>query len=180
VASRLLPPLVALALSAPLACRPARTPPASAATPSLAPSNDALRPLAPEVRALYREAQGFVTAGNLDQARATLERAVTAEPDFTEAWYNLGATYSTLSVQDAGRGANGTALSLFRQAVAAKERARSLMGQGKWFLYREREREIVRHDVEEALRDSESVMADEGTLLIALRMRARGVRHPAE
>ncbi len=83
-------------------------------------------------------------------------------------------------MQDAGRGADGTALSLFRQAVAAKQRARTLMNEDKWFLYREREREIVRHDVEEALRDADSVMADEETLLVALRLRARGVRHPAE
>jgi Tfp pilus assembly protein PilF len=179
VASRLLPLLVAVVTGVPLACRPAQTPPAPAETPSPAPSAG-LRPLAPEVRALYREAQGFVTAGNLDQARATLERAVAAEPDFTEAWYNLGATYSNLSVQDAGRGADGTALSLFRQAVTAKERARTLMNEDKWFLYREREREIVRHDVEEALRDSESVMADEAALLVALRMRARAGRSSAE
>jgi Tfp pilus assembly protein PilF len=180
VASRILPLLVTVVASVALACRPAQTPPAPAETRALAPSADALRTLAPEVRALYREAQGFVTAGNLDQARATLERAVAGEPDFTEAWYNLGATYSNLSVQDAGRGADGTALSLFRQAVTAKERARTLMNEDKWFLYREREREIVRHDVEEALRDSESVMADEAALLVALRMRARAVRSSAE
>jgi tetratricopeptide (TPR) repeat protein len=166
-----------------LACRRAATPePAPPATPLAAPSVPAatLRPLAPDALARYREAQHFVTAGDLDEARSRFERAVALEPDFTEAWYNLGASYANQAVRDAGRGDDVSAVDCFRRGVAAKLRARTLMNDGQWFLYRGRERTIVLHDVEEALRDAEAVMADESSLLTALRLRAQGVRHPTE
>ena len=174
---------LAVALSV-AGCRRATPPaPATAAPPASAPSSAAgedLRELLPEARTYYRQAQGFVTSGALDQAQASFEQAVAVEPDFTEGWYNLGATYGNQAVRDAGRGDDSSALEFFRKGVTAKIRARELMNEGTWFLYGERERGVVLHDVEEALRDADEVMADEEVVLAALRLRAMGVRHPAE
>ncbi len=177
------PPVVVIVILGLLACRRAATPeppppPSPAAAASLPEAT--LHPLAPDALARYREAQRFVTTGDLEEARSRFERAVALEPDFTEGWYNLGATYANQAVRDAGRGDDASAVECFRRGVAAKRRARTLMDDGHWFLYRYRERAIVLHDVEEALRDADAVMADEGSLLIALRLRAQGVRHPAE
>ncbi len=180
---RALAAALAVALSV-AGCRRATPPaPAAAAAPTPAPSAAAapdLGRLAPEARAHYQQALSYVAAGSLDEAQDSLEQAVAIEPSFTEAWYNLGATYSNQAVRDAGRGDDSSALEFFRKGVAAKARARELMNEGTWFLYGERERWVVHLDVEEALRDADEVLADEEALLTALRLRAVGVRHPAE
>jgi len=169
-----------LAAGGALACRPAKGPAPSPTPPAAASPADTRRPLKPEALARYREAQGFVAAGKLDEARASLEAAVAAEPDFTEAWYNLGANLSNMAVREAGRNDDPrAALDLFRRGVAAKILARALMNDGKWFVYGEKERAVVEADLKEALRDMQQVMADEETLFLALRMRARGA-HTAE
>jgi tetratricopeptide (TPR) repeat protein len=171
-----------LAILALGACRRAAAPPPSAAasSPSSAAAAGDLRPLAAEARRDYQEAQRLVYVGNLEEAQAALERAVAAQPDFTEGWYNLGATYSSLAVREAGEGHDATALELVKKAVSAKNRARELMGSEAWFLYDERQRQTVREDVAHALEDADAVLADPASLLVALRLRARGVRHPGE
>jgi tetratricopeptide (TPR) repeat protein len=170
--------LVVLAL---VSCRRA-APPAPAAVASSPPAVAAggLRSLAPEARNHYQEAQRLVYVGNLEEAQAALERAVAAQPDFTEGWYNLGATYSNMAVREAGQGHDDRALELVGKAVAAKGKARELMGAEAWFLYDERQRQTVRDDVAHALEDADAVLADPASLLVALRLRARGMRHPSE
>jgi hypothetical protein len=165
------------------ACRRSSPPPPPVVDPTGAPAaatTGDLRPLAPPALARYREAQDFVRSGRLDQAQAALEAAVAAEPEFTEGWYNLGATYSNQAVRDAGRGLDVAALDFVRKGVTAKSRARDLMKADVWFLYDASQREIVRSDVAQALEDVDTVLADPESLLAALRLRARGVRHPAE
>jgi tetratricopeptide (TPR) repeat protein len=161
-----------------VSCRPAAAP-APAPAPSASPASD-LRPLAPEARRHYQEAQGLVYIGNLEEATASLERAVAAQPDFTEGWYNLGATYSNLAVREAGAGYDDAALEHVKKAVDAKARARDLMGANIWFLYDESQRQTVRDDVAHALEDAQAVLADPASLLVALRLRARGVGYPTQ
>jgi hypothetical protein len=60
--------------------------------------------------------------------------------------------------------------------VAAKILARALMDDGKWFVYGEKERAVIRADLQAALRDVQKATADDETLFLALRMRARDTR----
>ncbi len=153
--------------------------PVADSTPAPAAASD-LRALAPEALTRYREAQQLVTAGDLDRAQTAFEAAVAAQPDFTEGWYNLGATYSNQAVRDVAQGRDLLALDSVRRGVTAKSRARDLMNADVWFLYDASQREVVRHDVAQALADADAVLADPESLIVALRLRARGVRHPAE
>jgi hypothetical protein len=113
--------------------------------------------------------------GQGDYARSALEfgRAVELAPDFTEGWYNLGAATSRLAVEAAGRGDDAEALRLVRAGVEQKRRARDLISAGTWWIYDARQQAVVRHDLEEALRDVDAVLADEPSLLAALRLQAR-------
>ena len=105
---------------------------------------------------------------------------MTAEPEFTEAWYNLGANLTDLAVREAGRSDDPKpALALFKKGVAAKILAKALMDDGRWFVYGEKERAEVRADLAAALRDVERATADDETLFLALRMRARDTRAAA-
>src|SRR5262245_28591532 len=133
--------------------------------------------LKPEALLRFGEARDFAAAGKLDEARTSLEAAVTAEPEFTEAWYNLGANLTDLAVREAGRNDDPKpALALFKKGVAAKLLARALMEDGKWFVYGEKERAVMRADLQAALRDVQKATADDETLFLALRMRARDTR----
>jgi tetratricopeptide (TPR) repeat protein len=155
------PAALLLVLAGGLACRPAET----------------RHPLKPEALARFKEARDFAGAGKLDEARASLEAAVSAEPEFTEAWYNLGANLTDLAVREAGRNDDPRpALELFKKGVAAKLLARALMDDGKWFVYGEKERAIMQADLVAALRDVQKATADEETLFLALRMRARDTK----
>jgi tetratricopeptide (TPR) repeat protein len=124
-----------------------------------------------EVRAEYEQAKDAVRAQDYRRAQAHLEKTVALLPDFTEGWYNLGATYAHLAIVAAQESGRDEALAYFRQAVDAKRTARDLMDQGRWYVYlAEEEQTQVRGDVEKALEDADAVLADEASLLIALRI----------
>jgi tetratricopeptide (TPR) repeat protein len=132
------------------------------------------------VAAAYEAGKRAVRARDYDEARRQLERAVERMPEFTEAWYNLGATLTTLSIRAAGAGDDAAALALFKDAVAAKKRAQDLISEDKWVLYEGAERDQVVHDLTEALRYADEVLGDERSLLVALRLWAaqRGFAAP--
>lgn len=125
----------------------------------------------------YDAARAAVRARNYDEAKRQFLIAVQVEPDFTEAWYNLGATNGVLSLAEAGAGGDAEAVALFREGVEAKKRARDLIDQGKWFVYKtEAEQSQVKDDLRHALEDADDVLADEPSLLVALRLQAQGRR----
>jgi len=125
----------------------------------------------------YEAARQSVGAGDSAGARDHFLEAVGAQPDFTEAWYNLGATTTRLAVAAAGAGQDQQALVLFREGVGQKRRARSLIDEGKWFVYTTTEQqEQVISDLQHALEDADAVLADEPSLLAALRLWAAARR----
>lgn len=118
----------------------------------------------------YDEAIQAVWSNRYEDAKNLLEQTVAQNAEFTEAWYNLGATYGVLAVIAAHAGEDSRAISLFRQAVEAKKKAKALMDQGKFVFYNADQQATVKHDVEKALEDADEVLANEETLLMALRM----------
>lgn len=159
-----------------LGCRgtaePQRERESRAAAPTPAPAPVGLSPAALEA---YEAAKRSVFAGDLDEARGHFTEATDAQPDFTEAWYNMGAATSRLSIAAAGAGEDQRALALFREAVSQKRRARALIDEGKWFVYTKvEEQEQVISDLQHALEEADAVMADDDSLLTALRMAAAG------
>ncbi|MBI2264437.1 MAG: hypothetical protein HYU64_04615, partial [Armatimonadetes bacterium] len=124
----------------------------------------------PHGMADYKKAIDAVQAEQYEEAQALLEKAVSQNSEFTEAWYNLGATRGVLAVIAAHENNDSAALHYFREAVAAKRRAKDLMDQGKFVFYNKSQQDEVRSDVEHALEDADEVMGDERSLLIALRI----------
>ena len=146
--------------------------PRAAATPAVESEG-----LAADARTAYEDAKRAVSARDYGAAQARLQEAVSAQPDFTEGWYNLGATQVHLAIQAARDGRDGEAVQLFRQAVESKRTARGLMEQKRWYVYlRAAEQDQVRSDVDQGLEDADEVLADEQSLLAALRLWAGQVR----
>jgi len=124
-------------------------------------------------RDAYERAKGDYARGDLAAMQGSLELAVRYQPDFTEAWYNLGACRSNRALEAIRVENEKGALALFRSAVDAKRKARELMEQGKWYVYlTDEEQQQVRQDVEEALKDADDVLGDEASLLAAMRLMA--------
>jgi Tfp pilus assembly protein PilF len=124
----------------------------------------------------YQAARAAVRRGDYAEARQQLLAAVAAKPDFTEAWYNLGASYGMLAIEAAAVGEDSRAIEYFREAVEAKRRAEALIGEGKWFLYGPKEQAQTIADLKEGLKDADEVLADERSLLMALRLHALASR----
>jgi predicted negative regulator of RcsB-dependent stress response len=142
---------------------------AAAATPAPPPG------LSAEAFQAYEAAKQSVEANDLATARGHFQDAVAAQPDFTEGWYNLGATTTRLAAVAALAGQDPEAIALFREGVNQKRRAESLIGQGKWYIYTPQQQEQVISDLQHALEDVDAVLADEPSLLAAMRMWAE---HP--
>ena len=123
--------------------------------------------------AAYERAKGDHSRGDLAAMQESLEQAVRYQPDFTEAWYNLGACRGNRALEAIRAEDEAGALELFRSAVEAKRKAKALMDQEVWYVYlTEQEQQQVRDDVEAALEDADAVMADEASLLAAMRLMA--------
>jgi hypothetical protein len=119
----------------------------------------------------YAAARKAIWANDLALGQLRFKEAIAAQFDFTEAWYNLGATTSRLAIEAAGAGRDGEALTLFRESVTQKRRASDLIAEGKWFVYlKPEEQEGVVSDLRHALEDADEVVANEEALLAALRM----------
>ena len=142
-----------------------REPERSSETPSEGLDNRA--------RAAYESAKGDYTRGDLAAMQKSLEQALKFQPDFTEAWYNLGACRGNRALEAIRAEDEGGALALFRSAVDAKRKAKELMDQGVWYVYlTSAEQEQTREDVEAALEDADAVLDDEESLLAAMRLMA--------
>jgi len=117
----------------------------------------------------YRQAGDAVASGDVRRAIALLEHAVALDPEFAEAWYQLGAARSNLAVAEVGVDEPG-AVQLFRDAVEAKQRARSLMLLGKTSLWNDAELAQAEADADQALSDVDDVLVDDAHVAAALRL----------
>jgi tetratricopeptide (TPR) repeat protein len=116
----------------------------------------------------YQEAKLYIQASDLRGAVTALQRAIAQNPDFTEAYYQLGAAKTNLAIEEV-RHDERAAIELFREGVEAKKEARRLMDQNKYYIWTERQRSQARIDLREALRDVDAVLADEPSLIAALK-----------
>ena len=116
----------------------------------------------------YQEAKRYIHANDLRGAVTALQRAIAQNPDFTEAYYQLGAAKTNLAIEEVRRDERA-AIELFREGVEAKKEARRLMDQNKYYVWTERQRSQARVDVRDALRDVDAVLADEPSLIAALK-----------
>jgi tetratricopeptide (TPR) repeat protein len=126
--------------------------------------------LSKAVKDAYAAAINNVKSNDLEAAESNLKKAVSLKPDFTEAWYNLGATQTLLAIGMAKDEKNNEAVSKFREAVDSKKRSRELMDRNIWYIYKDQEQNNVRHDVKEALEDIEKMLANETGLLFMLKI----------
>jgi tetratricopeptide (TPR) repeat protein len=117
----------------------------------------------------YREAKGLIQVNDLPAAVSSLRRAIAQNPEFSEAYYQLGAAKTNLAIQEVHHDER-TAIDLFREGVEAKKQARHLMSLNKYFVWNERQREQAWTDLREALREVDAVLADEPSLVAALKM----------
>lgn len=117
----------------------------------------------------YQEAKGYIQVNDLRAAVNSLTRAIEQNPEFAEAYYQLGAAKTNLAIQQV-RYDERTAIELFREGVDAKKQARHLMSLNKYYVWNERQRERAWSDLREALRDVDAVLADEPSLIAALKM----------
>jgi len=117
----------------------------------------------------YQEAKGLIQINDLRGAVNSLQHAIEQNPEFSEAYYQLGAAKTNLAIQ-AVRNDERSAINLFREGVEAKKQARHLMSLNKYYVWNERQREQAWIDLREALRDVDAVLADEPSLVAALKM----------
>ena len=117
----------------------------------------------------YQEAKGLIQVNDLRGAVISLQHAIEQNPEFSEAYYQLGAAKTNLAIQ-AVRYDERSAINLFREGVEAKKQARHLMSLNKYYVWNERQREQAWIDLREALRDVDAVLADEPSLVAALKM----------
>lgn len=158
--------LLVLALLA--ACSRETPPPASSApiaqAPEAAASSEAFRG-----QFAYGEAKEHIQGNNLRAAIGSLEQAIAQNPEFSEAYYQLGAAKTNLAIEEV-RYDERSAIQLFREGVAAKKEAHHLMSLNKFYVWNAQQREQAWNDLREALRDADAVLADEASLVVALKM----------
>jgi tetratricopeptide (TPR) repeat protein len=126
--------------------------------------------LSKAVKDAYAAAIQNVRNNDLEAAEANLKKAVRLKPDFTEAWYNLGAAQTFMAMNLAREEKDRDAVLKFREAVESKKKSQSLMDKNTWYVYKEPEQENVRHDVREALRNVDELLANEQMLLLLLKI----------
>jgi tetratricopeptide (TPR) repeat protein len=138
-------------------------------TPTAAPTEAVAHAEAFPGQFAYLEAKGLIQANDLRAAVISLRHAIEQNPEFSEAYYQLGAAKTNLAIQEV-RYDERTAIDLFREGVEAKKQARHLMSLNKYYVWNERQREQAWTDLREALRDVDAVLADEPSLVAALKM----------
>lgn len=149
----------------------ARAAPPRATTTRRAGPPPVVRPTPFPGRVAYETAKQAVFRGELEPAIRALEQATSENPDFTEAWYQLGAARSNLAIATV-ESDESAAVSLFYDAVSAKRQAQLLMDQGLFWVWDEAAQAEARSDLANALEDVDEVMANEEALVAALRIYA--------
>jgi tetratricopeptide (TPR) repeat protein len=74
---------------------------------------------------------------NFETARGHFEKAVAENPDFAEAWYNLGSVKERIARKAAADKKDEEAVKAFKSAFEDIKKAKSLMDGGKFVAYKE-------------------------------------------
>lgn len=122
--------------------------------------------------AAYEQAKAAIAGGQMRAAVESLQQAIAHDEQFAEAWYQLGAAQTRLAIE-AVRSDEELAVSLYRQAVASKQRARTLIEAGSLRVWTPQQVDQVRSDLGHALEDAEAVLADRPSLIAALHLWAQ-------
>lgn len=138
------------------------------------PARPQATPTDPALRA-YAEAKQHVASGDLESARTALTQAVAKDPQFAEAWYQLGATETNLAIETVNAD-EGRAVQLFREGVDHKRTAEGLMRQGAYRVWTPAQQEEAWSDLQQGLEGVDELLADDETLVTVLRMYAGGAR----
>jgi hypothetical protein len=96
---------------------------------------------------------------------------VTLDPEFGEAWYQLGAALTTQAVQIVGAD-EAAAIEKFDAGLAAKKTAGERMGRGALRVWDAFELRQAQEDLDLALADADAVRADRELLIAALYLQA--------
>ena len=122
-------------------------------------------------KAAYDQAYAAVRVQDYLAAEKLFSEAIREQGDFLEALYNRGAARSRLAIDLMRNRDERGSLRMYKNAVDDKKRAKELMDQGAWLVYlTDREQSIVKRDVEAALADADEVLADERSLVEALKL----------
>ena len=119
----------------------------------------------------YDDAREAVAANELKRAVASLQRAVAANGECAEYWYNLGAAQANLAIATVND-SESDAVRIFGESVDSKRRALELMNEGKFQFYDADEQAQVKRDAEMGLMNAEEVLRDPVALATALKMYA--------
>jgi tetratricopeptide (TPR) repeat protein len=105
-------------------------------------------------------------------ARPHFEKAVGANPDFSEAWASLGMSKVWLAKKAAEEKRDDEAVALWRNAAEDLRKAKSLMDQGRFVAVREaNEQARMKEKVGEMVQNMDlPLLANDKLLLLAIRM----------
>jgi len=115
----------------------------------------------------YREA--FETE-DMDQRLRLLELAVRANPHLTEAWYELGR-FKVERAPEVIKTDELQAVAMFREGLEAEQEALRLLDAGNVLVWTDEDEIRAREALAADLANANEVMADQESLLNALRMR---------
>ena len=147
-------------------------------SPSVAASTASIKPAVSSAseafpgELAYQEAKRHIRERDLRAAIQSLQQAIDANPEFAEAWYQLGAAKANLAIEQV-RFDEHAAVQLFREGVEAKKQALHLMSLGKCYVWDEGKRKQAWADLQEALRGVDEVLADQRMTVAALKSYAR-------
>lgn len=119
----------------------------------------------------YYEAKRCVGADDLEGAKAALLRATELDPQFAEAWYQLGATESNLAIRTVNYD-ESLAVQLFRDGVDHKRTAGDLMRAGATRVWTPPQLSQAADDLEQGLEGVDELLADEALLISTLKLYA--------
>lgn len=148
--------------------------PAGATPPPVAPTHGPREAAPRRGQAAYDAARRAAQAENLEATVAALARAVAADPEFAEAWYELGLarTNQALAAVADPDGNDDAAAHAYRAAVADLRRARALLLLGTPTSWSAARRGAAERTLDDCLREAEAVLGDDEALARAVRRAA--------
>jgi uncharacterized protein (UPF0264 family) len=137
-------------------------------TAAAAPVNVTAAPTADSPAMLaYRRAREHIASNHLREAVVALKEAIGHDPQFGEAWYQLGAAQANLAIGQVNANADA-AVAMMEEAVRSKKHARNLMNAGELRVWTPAQTAQARSDLDNALADIDQVMGDRTSLIAAM------------